>query len=683
MNKTKIAIKYARALPVKKGKDKNEQAAASMSAEMMQLGFAPTKKLFNVLKTLTLDELSKVSKELIPVLKKSVGAHVKHKPFYPNFPKQVMEMSHLELYLNAILHYWSLGHWKPDFEELPREFHFENTKFKEIDVLTDKKFNAIFTRLLSSNDSISDEDKKVIEWFISFEKKLPTTAIPFKENLCFVAGLLLESGRDISGYITTATDVLRIATKLSDGDISLAANTKFKSLPRQKRKILIFALEKVIKEEDIKRHKNKWIRLFHSLHVGDFSNEVFLVAKKIRSNQNIKTFYTSLEEAVSAKKIGEAVKLLVTRPGEFARRIDHLLRMPNKKGAGNKQIVEKFLKVADSIPTRVLLQLYGNLKIRKESRDKRVVFPKGQTQKARIISGIPKLGAPTVNSLRSGIEKSLVKRFKNLDKLGKVYIDPALEGCPLPTQQRSASEGLFQVARGTALPLGDEDKNTLRFFIYWKGMDIDLSATLHDDEFKKIEHISYTNLKSAHYEACHSGDITRAHNGASEFIDITIDKAAKYGVRYVVMNVLVYSGEEFAKHEECFAGWMTRSKPESNEIFDPKTVVQKIDLRSASKNCIPVIFDIVEKKAICIDLVTKRSGRHGGNNIESNMASIEEVLEAMTNIFNKTTLYELMSLHAKARGKEVKNKEKADVVFALDEGITPYDVSVINSEYVI
>ena len=235
-----------------------------------------------------------------------------------------------------------------------------------------------------------------------------------------------------------------------------------------------------ITKVDIKRHKNKWIRLFHSLHVGDFSSKVFDIAKKIRSNQNIKTFYTKLEESVASKKIGDAVKLLVKRPGEFARRIDHLLRMPNKKGVGNKQIVENFLKVADDIPTRVLLQLYGNLKIRKENRDKRVVFPKGQTQKAQVIDGIPKLASVTVNSLRNGIEKALVKRFKGLDKLGKVYIDPALEGCPLPTQQRSASEGLFQVARGTALPMGDEDKNTLRFFVYWKGQDIDLSASLHD-----------------------------------------------------------------------------------------------------------------------------------------------------------------------------------------------------------
>lgn len=147
----------------------------------------------------------------------------------------------------------------------------------------------------------------------------------------------------------------------------------------------------------------------------------------------------------------------------------------------------------------------------------------------------PALSKSVVERLQRGIIATMVNRFKQLDDLGKVYIDDQLRLCPLPTQQRSASEGLFQVARGTRLPIGD--KGTLRFFIYWVGRDIDLSASLHNEEFELIEQISYTNLRSSKYDACHSGDITDAPRGASEFIDISIDKAVKFGARYVVMNV--------------------------------------------------------------------------------------------------------------------------------------------------
>jgi len=287
-----------------------------------------------------------------------------------------------------------------------------------------------------------------------------------------------------------------------------------------------------------------------------------------------------------------------------------------------------------------------------------------------------------VNRLKDGINLVLHERFSELGELGKVWINPDLAGCPLPTQQRSASESLITVGRGTKLPLGT-DKDTLRMFIYWKGQDIDLSATLYDEDFKLIQHVSYTNLKSDGFQACHSGDITRAPNGASEFIDITMPQAVKMGARYVTMNVLVYAGPSFADHEECFAGWMTRSKPQSNEIYDAKTVEQKVDLRNASRNAIPVIFDLLERKAIWADVATPRSSYYGGNNVESNRASIENTMQAIATMKNKLSLYELFKLHADVRGTIVENKEDADLVFSMYEGTTPYNIAEINSEYLV
>jgi hypothetical protein len=692
MNKMTIALKYANALPlplVKFGNHANSELALSLSAEMMQLGFVPSAPLFASLQASSVDNLTNLHNVIIPILKKMKGAHVKHTPFYPNFPEQVMEMSHFELYMNAIMHYWTLGEWRPSYDELPREYHFENVKFRTIDSISDNSFNRIFVRLLTANESLSETDKEVIKWFMDNVSDLPTTNIPFKENLCYVAALLLENGRDIAGFVTTTTDVLRIATHLSGGDISLAENTKFKSFNRKTRRTLVQILENVIREEDIVRHKNKWIRLFHSLHVGDFSGRVFRIARMIRQNEKIPTFNSRVEAAIAdAAKSGHAtqvVELLQYRPGDFARRLGHLLRITRAKLG----LVKTFLSVAGGIPTRVLLQLYGNLKVLGKDTEKRVVFPKGGTQKTRIIKGLPALQGKAVLRLRAGIKKLLMRRFSMLEKLGKVYIDPNLGVCPLPTQQRSASEGLFQVARGTRLPIGDRAKGTLRFFIYWVGRDIDLSATLHDENFKKIEHISYTHLKSAAYQACHSGDIVQAPNGASEFIDITIDSALKTGARYVVMNVLVYAGPNFKDHEECFAGWMTRTKPNSNAIFEPKTVEQKVDLRADAQNCIPVIFDLQERKAIWVDLTTKRHVWDGGrrrlvgNNVEANIASIEEVVNAMVSLENKTTLQELFEMHAEARGELVEDREEADNVFAIDGDVTPYDISVINSEYVV
>ena len=227
---------------------------------------------------------------------------------------------------------------------------------------------------------------------------------------------------------------------------------------------------------------------------------------------------------------------------------------------------------------------------------------------------------------------------------------------------------------------------TLRFFIYWKGQDIDLSGTLYDEDFNNVGQCSYTSLRSAKYQTYHSGDIIQAPNGACEFIDITMDGAVASGARYVSMNVLVFSGPTFAEHEVCYAGWMTRANPNSNEVFEPKTVEQKIDVRSETKNVIPVIFDLVERKAIWADLTTR--GReygtyYGGNNVENNRASIAQATEAMLNINNKVTLAELFTFHGLARGEIVANKEDADTIFSLYEGtVTAGDISVINSDYI-
>ena len=47
-------------------------------------------------------------------------------------PRQVIEASDEELYLNAMTHYWTYGTWKPKFEKHPRLPSFEQVNFKEI-----------------------------------------------------------------------------------------------------------------------------------------------------------------------------------------------------------------------------------------------------------------------------------------------------------------------------------------------------------------------------------------------------------------------------------------------------------------------------------------------------------------------------------------------------------------------
>lgn len=684
--KTLISVKKLNALVVNSTdpENANENYALTGLANILPLGYSMDAVLLAAIGELSVDEITETFNDLINVLRKLKGSDVDYTPMYPNFPQQVIEASHAELFLNAIAHYWTFGEWKPNYDKLPREFAFENVNFQKLSLVSENEFKGIFTKLLGSAESLSSEDVKIIEWFMENYSDLeyPET-IPYKENMCVVAGISLKKGNDISKLVGSATDVLRIATYLSDGDISLATKTKYKSFPRPIRRILVNALENVISEEDIARHSGKWVRLAHSLHVGEYSSKVWGILRKVRENETIITFNSRVEQAILSKNMKDLFSILSERPGEYARRLDKILRI-NDAISQQRVVINNFMGVAHKVPTRVLLQLIGHFQNRAASTDHRVVFPKGSVQNAMVIDGQEGLAPSVVNKLLTGIRNILVDRFKTLEPLGKTFIHQSLDNCPVPTQQRSASSGLLNVARGTRLPIGD-DKSTLRFFIYWKGQDIDLSTTFYDENFNGRGHVSYTRLTEHGLGIYHSGDITWAPNGACEFIDVSIDDARKSGVRYIAMNVLVYSGPTFSEHETCYAGWMTREHPGSNEIFDPKTVMQKIDVTSDTRNVIPVIFDLKTREAIWADLSTgaMRDGYYG-NNVESNRASISQTVTAIISNTNKVSLYDLFSMHVAARGTVVDNKDEADTVFSLYGGdVTPYDINTIQSEYVI
>ena len=109
---------------------------------------------------------------------------------------------------------------------------------------------------------------------------------------------------------------------------------------------------------------------------------------------------------------------------------------------------------------------------------------------------------------------------------------------------------------------------------------------------------------------------------------------------------------------------------------------KKIDLRTAARNTIPVVFDLRTRKAIWVDLVMNANYYYGGNNIHSNRASIKDQLEAIVNANHKLSLYELFNLHAVARGSLASAKEDADTVFSVEEGVTPFCINEINAEFV-
>jgi hypothetical protein len=573
------------------------------------------------------------------------------------------------------------------FPAKKRETLTEGTKFKTIDIGKNDDIFTIFRNLVSAKTSISESDKNDISIIFEVHKDIIANHFPeeisHKEILSFIASLVIQhlpSFDFLKGKIKTSTDVLRIATALSGGDISLAGPTKYKKFSRTERRFLLTLLEGCKNlNEDMVRYKNYWIRLGEILHPGEYSKrfpDAYDAFTILRNNVKIETFNSKAEVLIKEKNVLELAKHLSKRPAELARKLDFILS--NNKEHSSNILVDYFKNVADRIPTPTLLQVMANFKIRaSESKNIRIVLPKGNLAKVKVLDDFrPTMSQDISLSVVKVINSILAERFSTLPELGKVYVDSKLSKYVVPSSQRSASRSLHTITRGSQIDLSDE--GTVRMFIYWKeptGLrtDLDLSAIMYDENWDMKDQISFTNLTGTGCK--HSGDIQSAPNGASEFIDIDKKVVLERGVRYVAMNIYSFTAQPFAEMPECFAGVMGRKQPKSGEIFEAKTVKHKFDVTAESAVAIPLILDLKENKVIWADL-----SMNGGRHVEANTKSMKAICNALSKMADfKPNLYDLLTIHASSRGIVVDSPEEADIAFG--EENVPFEIERIMSEF--
>ena len=695
----------------------NLNMVTTMMKNIESLGFTFDKNVITNLSRLDVDTLKEIYLELVPVLKSMVGANVIFKPMYPNFPNYVMNADEAQLYFNAIMHYISGGTLYPNEKMDQRLPLFDETKVRVIGLGTYEEVKEVFNNLCMSKTSLSENDKTDIVRIFEDENidvEFPDE-IPFKENAALIGRLYIEY-TDTPNYnvlhnlCKTATDVLRLVTALSDGDISLATNTKFRKFSRPERRLIMDLLSlcscKSVIEEDMYRYKNKWIRIGEIIHPKEFANNkryerICHAFDMLRNNYKIMTFNRNIQELMDDKDILPLVNSLILRPGEFARKLDFLLRNATRR-SDLDYIINGFNQVAKNVSVPVLLQVMEHFIHRREhiKPDARVFFPKGSLAKSMVIpNNLTEIDTQYAQFIVNICETAIDEQLKTKGDMGNVYLSYEFTHYLVPFSQRSASKSLKTIVRGSTLPVASRTK-AVRAFIWWTNtdrnrVDIDLSAAFFDEHWQFMNHISYTNLVNRQYRAYHSGDITNGGpkdgDGVSEFLDVDIESAVKYGARYVVYEVYNYTNQKFSELPNAMFGWMEREDIASGEIYEPKTVVQKMDLTAESTVAIPVIFDLVNKEFIWCDMSMSLAGTHrnaGGNNLESNLRGVGAVCYGIVNM-HKPNLYDLIYRNVHARGgKLVTVKENADIIFDVEdpciEGkkcITPFDTEVFMSEY--
>lgn len=660
---------------------------ASIIKNAEALGYTFSKDAINTLLTYSAQELTDFYHDLIPALRRLKGADKTYQPMYPNFPAQVMEASSAELFINAIVHYLTCGEVLPEYTKKSRMPLISGNKLTVLEVGEVEEIWDIFRNILGSKTSISPQDHEDILEIVKnstvFYRYLPAE-IPMKENAAVVAKIITENAAvknvgAIQKYFKTATDVLRYVTALSDGDISLASNTKFKSMKRYQRRMVMDLLAGINGDilEDMYRYHHRWLRIGEIVHPSEFTYKKYRKVNRafdtLRNKRKPMFFGGEVQEALKSGNIYHAVETLLKRPGEFARNLDKLLREANDV----MHILTVFKGIANEVSTPVLLQVKHHFMHRCDDKPVRVFFPKGSLAKVKYIANeLPELDKSVCNTVVRICDEALRFNYAKREPLGKVYIDPEMKNFIVPFSQRSASKTLKTIVRGSHIPL-NETTNVVRAFIWWTNkddgygrVDIDLSASAYDENWKLIDHVSYTNLRSDGIRAYHSGDITNGGSvngkGVAEFLDVDISSTAK-NARYIVFQVYNYTEDNFCDLPNCRFGWMERMDMNSGEIFEPSTVEMAMDLTAQSDQAIPVVFDCVKREFIWCDLNGNVGSTHyGGNNLESNLNKTTAACYAMVNM-EKPTLYDLILLNAQSRGKVVNDRFDADIIFSNDQ----------------
>ncbi|MFE7097174.1 MXAN_6230/SCO0854 family RING domain-containing protein [Streptomyces erythrochromogenes] len=528
---------------------------------------------------------------------------------------------------------------------------------------------------------------------------LPET-IPVRETKAMVLGTLLRERRTrdavralLPGWLTTATDVLRLLAVWSGGEADLLAPPRMRSLPRPLRRellALLDALDPALLVEDVLRHPDPWKRAAEILHpferygrhpraalafavlretdvLGTALGEALLATaaehpQAVRvdgSRIRAATWTGRAEEALRGADPDLALAVLAERPGELVRRLDHLLRryaadaLPERVAA---VLAERLPKAG---PGPVLSAL-GRLRIRHLPGTRRVFFPRGQVAHSYTVDDTRALLAEPVTRAVTGLfERELLRRLASAEPYDVAVLDSRLAHLHVPSAERAAAKALVTVPKGSfqALPDGE----VLRMFLHWmeppkKRVDLDLSVVLFDSDWNYAGLCDYTSLVYGGRAVVHSGDLTSAPApaGASEYVDIDLDALADAGVRFAMPVVFSFNNIPFELLPDAFAGFMALpSRSGRTARYDPRTVRQRYDLVGNSRIHVPLLVDLERRGFLWTDVHLPDD--EGYHSVYAHQDDLARIGRDLFHYFStgRTTLWELAGWHAAARCGEV------------------------------
>ncbi|MBI4944618.1 MAG: TerD family protein [Actinobacteria bacterium] len=631
--------------------------ARQLDAALLDVGFSASREFLDHLGGLEPGPAMDLAVTVVSAVRELVGDHVRHNAYFIGFPHDVPDTVEfwLERLRAAVLAgggtatdaqlRTALAAGGIDLLDLPAYGAYQHT-YDELlaahDALVttagdrvtllhlgdplEVEASRLYLALAGSTTPLGEPDLALLgELAVACLDGPQPDQVPVRENRAVLNGIRLVLDRPLVATDTT-TDVLRVACQVSGGDVSLATPTRFRGFRRAERRILLAALDEVVgaspgKLADVARHAERWKRLGERLHPHEYgrwphAQQVFAVA---RGERRVPGLAGRAETAVRSGAVGQAASVLSAAPGLLLRSADRLLRLASR--AERAEVVDAVTGALGSASGRVLLGLREHVDNRLLPAPARVYV--GRSRRAWVEPDRrPALPADLVADLSARLDAEIAARLAPSSR--PLLVDPDVLDVALPLSGKASGAGFGVLPRGSrAIVRGD----VLCFFMYWRQTsrrtDYDLSVLLLDEQFHAAGQVSWTNYR--HDGVVHSGDITSAPDGATEFIDVPLDLVA----RVVVPQVNIYAGESFEDVAESLFGYQTRTRDQGGPPFDARTVRMTSQLRGAGRVALPMAFVNGENgwQAVWLHLYPK--GRPSFNRVEDSTVTTAEQVRAL------------------------------------------------------
>ncbi|GLY52824.1 TerD family protein [Lentzea sp. NBRC 102530] len=603
--------------------------ARQLDAALLRSGFKASRDLLEHVSGL--HDAEEFAGDTVRAVKELIGARGQHNPYFKEFPHNVPDTLAFwwECVRDAVeqgveptgnlLDLPGYGRVQHTYEEMLAAHDDLVPSLKDrvtvvrLGGTLEEEVQRLFEELATSPIPLAENDRALLGELAVLAEDVELD-VPVRENRAILNAARLVAQRPLQD-VDTVTDVLRLAAEASGGDVTLEEPTRFRSFRRPERRALLRALNEVAESKlgDVNQHREAWKRLGERLHPHEYpferAQDVFAVARK---EKVARSFAGQVELAFADGDTDRAARILANAPGLLLRQLDRLLRN------GAADLPARVGEAVPQVSSRVLISVLEHLSNRSAPDTARVFATRARRVWIADDDRAP-LDPAQVAPIVEVVEDELVRR---LPEHSALHVDDEVLDVVVPVS--GTEEGFGVLPRGSKLTF---EGDVLRFFVHWrqqaKRTDYDLSAVLLNEKFEYQGQVSWTQLKDG--GAVHSGDVTDASAGATEFVDV---HRLRTNARYVVPQVNIYSGEGFDDVAESMFGFMTRDLDQMGKPFEPSTVRARSSLRGKGKVALPVMFEREGDTWFGTWLHLYLRGSAWGNRVEENRDVVKLIAAA-------------------------------------------------------